>query len=61
MRAVADNQASRTGDGIDVERYFGVAWAMTGIVSAPRRDPLGQLARRRREPGAGRLQRCFRS
>ena len=34
MRAVADNQQVAMAVGIDVERYFGVAWAMTGIVSA---------------------------
>src|SRR2546425_5020730 len=30
MREVADNQQVAMGMGIDVERYFGVAWAMTG-------------------------------
>jgi branched-chain amino acid transport system permease protein len=34
MRAVADNQQVAMAMGIDVERYFGAAWAMTGIVSA---------------------------
>ena len=34
MRAVADNQQVAMAMGIDVERYFGIAWAMTGIVSA---------------------------
>ena len=34
VRAVADNQQVAMAMGIDVERYFGVAWAMTGIVSA---------------------------
>ena len=34
MRAVADNQQVAMAMGINVERYFGVAWAMTGIVSA---------------------------
>jgi branched-chain amino acid transport system permease protein len=34
MRAVADSQQVAMAMGIDVERYFGVAWAMTGIVSA---------------------------
>jgi branched-chain amino acid transport system permease protein len=34
MRAVADNQQVALAMGINVERYFGVAWAMTGIVSA---------------------------
>jgi branched-chain amino acid transport system permease protein len=34
MRAVADNQQVAMAMGIDVERYFGMAWAMTGIVSA---------------------------
>jgi branched-chain amino acid transport system permease protein len=34
MRAVADNQQVAMAMGIDVERYFGLAWAMTGIVSA---------------------------
>ena len=34
MRAVADNQQVAMAMGIDVERYFGVAWAMAGIVSA---------------------------
>jgi len=34
MRADADNQQVAMAMGIDVERYFGVAWAMTGIVSA---------------------------
>ena len=56
MRAVADNQQVAMAMGIDVERYFGVAWAMTGIVSALGGDPLGQPARRRHQPGAGRLQ-----
>jgi branched-chain amino acid transport system permease protein len=34
MRAVADNQQVALAMGIDVERYFGLAWAMTGVVSA---------------------------
>src|SRR5919201_198352 len=34
MRAVADNQQVAMAMGINVERYFGQAWAMTGIVSA---------------------------
>jgi branched-chain amino acid transport system permease protein len=34
MRAVADNQQVALAMGINVERYFGLAWAMTGIVSA---------------------------
>jgi branched-chain amino acid transport system permease protein len=33
MRAVADNQQVAMAMGIDVERYFGLAWAMTGVVS----------------------------
>jgi branched-chain amino acid transport system permease protein len=34
MRAVADNQQVATAMGINVERYFAIAWAMAGIVSA---------------------------
>jgi branched-chain amino acid transport system permease protein len=34
MRAVADNQQVAMAIGINVERYFGLAWAMTGVVSA---------------------------
>ncbi|MEX2146074.1 MAG: branched-chain amino acid ABC transporter permease [Candidatus Rokuibacteriota bacterium] len=34
MRAVADNQQVAMAMGINVERYFGLAWAMAGIVSA---------------------------
>ena len=34
MRAVADNQQVAMAMGINVERYFGIAWAMTGMVSA---------------------------
>jgi len=34
MRAVADNQQVAMAMGINVERYFGLAWAMTGVVSA---------------------------
>ena len=34
MRAVADNQTVAMAMGIDVRRYFALAWAMTGIVSA---------------------------
>jgi branched-chain amino acid transport system permease protein len=34
MRAVADNQQVAQAMGIDVERYFALAWAMTGVVSA---------------------------
>jgi branched-chain amino acid transport system permease protein len=34
MRAIADNQQVAMAMGIDVERYFGLAWAMTGVVSA---------------------------
>jgi branched-chain amino acid transport system permease protein len=34
MRAVADNQQVAMAMGIDVQRYFGLAWAMTGVVSA---------------------------
>jgi len=35
MRAVADNQQVAQAMGINVERYFAIAWAMTGVVSAP--------------------------
>ena len=34
MRAVADNQQVAMAMGFSVERYFGLAWAMTGVVSA---------------------------
>jgi branched-chain amino acid transport system permease protein len=34
MRAVADNQQVAMAMGIDVERYFALAWAMTGVASA---------------------------
>jgi branched-chain amino acid transport system permease protein len=34
MRAVADNQQVAMAMGINVERYFGIAWAMAGTVSA---------------------------
>jgi branched-chain amino acid transport system permease protein len=34
MRAVADNQQVATAMGINVERYFALAWAMAGMVSA---------------------------
>ena len=34
MRAVADNQQVAMAMGINVERYFGLEWAMTGMVSA---------------------------
>src|SRR6185312_15762316 len=34
MRAVADNQQVAQAMGINVERYFAIAWAMTGMVSA---------------------------
>jgi branched-chain amino acid transport system permease protein len=34
MRAVADNQQTASAMGIDVRRYFAIAWAMTGVVSA---------------------------
>jgi branched-chain amino acid transport system permease protein len=34
MRAVADNQQVAMAMGINVERYFAIAWAMAGIVAA---------------------------
>ena len=34
MRAVADNQTVSMGMGINVQRYFALAWALTGVVSA---------------------------
>ncbi len=34
MRAVADNQQVAMAMGINVERYFALAWAMAGVVSA---------------------------
>ena len=34
MRAVADSQQTAMAMGINVERYFALAWAMTGVVSA---------------------------
>jgi branched-chain amino acid transport system permease protein len=34
MRAVADSQQVAMAMGIDVQRYFALAWAMTGVVSA---------------------------
>jgi branched-chain amino acid transport system permease protein len=39
MRAVADNQQVAMAMGINVERYFAIAWGMAGIVAA-----LGGLA-----------------
>ena len=34
MRAVADNQTVSMGMGINVQRYFALAWGLTGLVSA---------------------------
>jgi branched-chain amino acid transport system permease protein len=34
MRAIADSQTVAMAMGIDVERYFAIAWAMAGVVSA---------------------------
>jgi len=34
LRAVADNQQVAMAMGINVQRYFGLAWAMAGVVSA---------------------------
>ena len=34
MRAVADNQQIASAMGIDIRRYFAIAWALTGVVSA---------------------------
>ena len=34
MRAIADSQQVAMAMGINVERYFALAWAMTGVVSA---------------------------
>lgn len=34
MRAVADNQQVALAMGINVQRYFAIAWAMAGVVSA---------------------------
>ena len=34
MRAIADNQQVALAMGVNVQRYFGLAWAMTGVVSA---------------------------
>jgi len=34
MRAVADNQTVSMGMGINVQRYFALAWVLTGVVSA---------------------------
>ena len=34
MRAVADNQTVSMGMGINVQRYFALAWGLTGVVSA---------------------------
>jgi branched-chain amino acid transport system permease protein len=34
MRAVADSQQVAMAMGINVQRYFGIAWAMAGVVSA---------------------------
>ena len=34
MRAVADNQQVAAAMGINVERYFALAWAMAGVVAA---------------------------
>ena len=56
MRAVADNQQVAMAMGIDVERYFGVAWAMTGVVSALGGILWGNLRGGGREPRPGRLQ-----
>ena len=54
MRAVADNQQVAMAMGINVERYFALAWAMAGIVSALGGVDLGQHAGRRRAAGPGR-------
>ena len=54
MRAVADNQQVAMAMGINVERYFALAWAMAGIVSALGGIVWGTHARRRQPAGAGR-------
>ena len=56
MRAVADNQQVAMAMGINVQRYFALAWALAGIVSALGRHGLGGDARRRQPAGAGRPQ-----
>ena len=56
MRAVADNQQVAQAMGINVERYFALAWAMAGIVVGAGRHRLGQHAGRRRAARAGRPQ-----
>ena len=60
MRAVADNQQVAMAMGINVERYFGLAWAMTGIVSALGGIIWGNLLGRRREPRRWSASRCSR-
>jgi branched-chain amino acid transport system permease protein len=59
MRAVADSQQVAMAMGINVQRYFGLAWAMAGIVSAlggyPGRARFGdRRGRRRFNRGRGR-------
>ena len=56
MRAVADNQTVSMGMGINVQRYFAMAWALTGIVSALGGRDLGRHARRGQPVAAGRAE-----
>ena len=56
MRAVADSQQVAMAMGINVRRYFALAWAMAGIVSALGRHRLGRDARGRQPARPGRPQ-----
>ena len=47
MRAVADSHQVSMAMGINVQRYFALAWVMAGVVAGARRRHLGQSARRR--------------
>ena len=47
MRAVADSQQVAMAMGINVQRYFALAWAMAGSRLGIGRDRVGRNARRR--------------
>ena len=60
MRAVADSQQVAMAMGINVRRYFALAWAMAGVVSALGGVIWGAMLGRRQPVARWSASRCSR-
>ena len=60
LRAIADDQQVSLAMGINVKTFFGIAWAIAGVVAPGRRRVLGQCERKSTPSSPSSGSRCFR-